>query len=247
MPPKRTHVPKAPRVVREAAASALWASKAAAVWKAALDAAPGRACATGVAGDPAFYSLQPGMAAKAGAGAHPIAGLTPADLVTVVSWKLARGTWRPRLLSFAQAAGATAVGEVAATAAAALGTASKAEGGNAPGVAAVSTAVTALSELKGVGPATATALLTAADPSIPFLSDEAGEVVLGKREYTAPAAAKLTVALRKRAAELGEEWTAQDVERALWSASRAPEVNDGGGVRGEGGEGPPATKKRRAR
>jgi hypothetical protein len=245
MPPKKA-VRKAPRPVREAAAATLWASTAASAWRAALDAAPSRARATGVADDPAFYRLGPAMAARAGEGdgEHAIAGLSPADLVTTVSWKLARGTWRPRLLGFAQQASAAEVCAVAKAAAKALAN-GKASSGPPP-MAAVSAAVAALSELKGVGPATATALLTAADDSIPFLSDEASAVVLGKREYTAPAAAALTVALRRRAGELGEGWSARDVERALWSASRAPEVEEGeeGGGGGETAGGGAKKRKR---
>ena len=238
-------VEKAPRPVRESAAATLWASRAASDWDAALAAAPGRARATGVANDAAFYGLDmPARSASPPGGAHPIAGLTPADVVTTVTWKLARGTWRPRLLGFAEALTAGQVGEAAAGAAQALGGAT-ARATAPPSKQALSAAIAALSELKGIGPATATALLAAADPSIPFLSDEASAVVVGNRDYSAASALALTLALRARAAELGPPWTARDVERALWSASRGPEAEggDGGGGGTAGGGG--GSKKRK--
>ena len=121
----------------------------------------------------------------------------------------------------------------------------------------VGAAIDALCALKGVGPATATALVSAADPSVPFLSDEALTAVLGAREYSRPAALRVTAALRQRAEELngvqqqqegkGKEekgkscsssssWTASKVERALWSASRAEDDEGEGEAKGEEGK-----------
>lgn len=241
MPPAAAKVKKAPRSVREGAAAALWASMSATDWEAALAAAPARARATGVMGDAAFYGLDLAARPRGGSGAHPIAALTRTDVVKTVAWKLARGTWRPRLLAFAEALTEAQVADAAAAAAAAL---QSARAPAPPTTAALGAAIDALSALKGVGPATATALLAAADPAIPFLSDEASAVVVGKREYTAPVALALTAALRARAAALGPPWTPRDVERALWSASREPEVEEGqAGGAGSGGGG--GSKKRK--
>jgi len=234
MPPK---IKKAARPIREAAAKAMWASTDPATWQAALDAAPSRAAATGVVGEAAFYSLN--LATRTSAGQqHPISALQKADVVTTVAWKLSRGTWRPRLLAFAEA---LQEGEVESAAAAAAAALKGAKAGGAPGKPAVQAAIAALSELKGIGPATATALLTVADPSIPFLSDEAAVGSGGEREYTIPAALRLTAALRERASALGPPWTARDIERALWSASRGPECEGEGEVEASGG----GSKKRK--
>ncbi len=235
MPPK---VKKAPRPVREAAASALYSSADASAWAASLAAAPARAAATGVNHEGRFYGLR----LEGTAGAHPIAAIKKADVVMTVAWKLSRGMWRPRLLAFAEALTEAEVKDAAAAAAAALG-----NGPAPPAEAALAAAIAALAELKGIGPATATALLTAADDSIPFLSDEAGVAACGCREYTTPAALALTAALRAKADALGPPWTPRDVERALWSASRAPEVegDGGGGEEAKGSSG--GSKKRKTR
>lgn len=55
---------------------------------------------------------------------------------------------------------------------------------------------------QGVGPATASAVLSAADPSVPFMSDEALEAALGSRDYTVPQYLRLLEELRSKAEEL---------------------------------------------
>ena len=257
------------RAAREAKVRALWKRRELAPWAAALAAAPARAARPSagprLSAKPEldeFYfeelprQLQGSLRSSSSLSRPPssscpssssscssLAALTAEQLAGVVEWKLARGTWRPRLLDFAKAARQADVAAAAAAAAGAL------ESGE------VGPAIDALCALKGVGPATATALLSAADPSVPFLSDEALIAVLGAREYSRPAALRVTEALRARAEELndaqrgkgeeekaGEErerggrssssssssWTASKVERALWSASRAEDDEKGG-------------------
>lgn len=229
----------ASRSAREAKVKALWRQRRdPAPWAAALAAAPARAARPSAGArlaakpelDEFYFERLPQQLLLKSPSTNPLAALTNGELAAVVEWKLARGTWRPRLLDFAKAARQSDVAAAAAAAAEAL------EAGE------VGAAVDALCVLKGVGPATATALLSAADPSIPFLSDEALVAVLGAREYSKPAALRVTEALRERAAELNEQqqerqqqrqqqegeekggsvdWTASKVERALWSASRA--------------------------
>ena len=60
--------------------------------------------------------------------------------------------------------------------------------------------------MQGIGPASASAILTAADPALPFMSDEAVAAALGgKPTYTAKQYVQYAIAMRKRAAELSTE------------------------------------------
>lgn len=60
--------------------------------------------------------------------------------------------------------------------------------------------------MQGIGPASASAILSAADPSWPFMSDEAMEAVLGgKPAYTVKRYIEYATAIRKRAAELTDK------------------------------------------
>ena len=226
------------RAAREAAAKTLYACDDEAQWAAALAAAPAAADAAGELGrlDAEYYdSLPRALRQRAGGGgpkvgekggaAQPstgrvLAALTKADVVATVDWKLRRGTWRPSLAAYARALDEEEVRQAAAAAGVAWGSG---EGGCLRG------ALESLCTLKGVGPATATALVSLADRSVPFLSDEAAVAALGVREYTLPAALGLTEALRDKAAALGPAWTARGVERALWAASREGEARGGGG------------------
>lgn len=51
-------------------------------------------------------------------------------------------------------------------------------------------ALKALVELKGCGPATASAILSAADEQVPFMSDELLQEAMGERKYTMPVCCK---------------------------------------------------------
>lgn len=259
----------ASRAEREAKVKTLWKQRRElAPWAAALAAAPARAAHPSAGArlaakpelDSFYYERLPQQLLEGSSSSPssalavkgPLAALTAEQLAGVVEWKLARGTWRPRLLDFAKAAKQADVSAAAEAAANVL----KSEKG-------LGAAVDALCGLKGIGPATATALLSAADPSIPFLSDEALIAVLGAREYTKPAALKVTEALRERAGELNklnkkqeEEkigspavvvWNASKVERALWSASRAEddEKEEGKGEAGEEEKGEEANQEKK--
>lgn len=85
--------------------------------------------------------------------------ITSAELSRLMEWKLSRGKWRPRLLSFVSSLSDAAVKDASLKAFAALPDVSK--------------AVSGLTVLKGVGPATASAVLAAYAPDVaPFMSDE---------------------------------------------------------------------------
>nr|GLL48973.1 uncharacterized protein LOC109153260 [Ipomoea trifida] len=86
----------------------------------------------------------------------------------------------------------------------------------------VSKAVSELTVLKGVGPATASAVLAAYAPDVaPFMSDEAMQAALGNsKDYTLKQYLVFVGKLQAKAEELtamGVSFTPSDIERALWS------------------------------
>nr|GMD96430.1 Ena/VASP-like protein [Ipomoea batatas] len=90
---------------------------------------------------------------------NPTPYLTTSDLTKLMQWKLTRGKWRPRLLDF-----------VSSLDDAVVKSASQAAFQSLPDVL---KAVSELTVLKGVGPATASAVLAAYAPDVaPFMSDE---------------------------------------------------------------------------
>lgn len=90
---------------------------------------------------------------------NPKPYITTDELSRLMQWKLTRGKWRPRLLDFVSSLDVDVVK-----------TASQKAFGSLPDV---SKAVKELSVLKGVGPATASAVLAAYAPDVaPFMSDE---------------------------------------------------------------------------
>ncbi|KAJ3685656.1 hypothetical protein LUZ61_014820 [Rhynchospora tenuis] len=136
--------------------------------------------------------------------------ISKAELVRLMKWKLSRGKWRPRLLDFVSSLGEEEVQ-----------LASKKGFGSLPDL---SNAVSSLTVMKGVGPATASAILAAYAPDIaPFMSDEAMMAAMGSvKQYTLKQYILFAEKLQKKAKELsgdGECFTASDVERALWSSA----------------------------
>ena len=162
-------------------------------------------------------------------------GISADELQRCVEWKLKRGKFRPLMAQVASNSDAVVRG---ASAEAFTAAAARQTGGT--GAAAIRrAALTALSEpLKGVGPATASAILARFDPDLfPFMADEAMEAVPGHgaREYSLSRYEKFAAALCKRAKQLQEQgssslssssaessppqWTAGAVSTALWSVA----------------------------
>jgi hypothetical protein len=132
--------------------------------------------------------------------------VTLEELVRVTEWKMARGVWRARNLALVKA------NPPAAVAAAGRGALAAAPALRAP--------IQRLAELKGVGPATASAVAAAAFPdAYPFFDELVSAQVpgLGDVAYTLPFYVRYAEALRGRAAGLGADWTPVAVERALWA------------------------------
>lgn len=142
-----------------------------------------------------------------------------------MDWKLTKGKWRPRLLDFAKQADASAVQAATTEAFQHLQQHNSAKGSNTSSAKptpqqAVSAALKRLCDLKGVGPATASAMLALVDASCPFMSDEALVAVLGSRDYTVPVYLRLLEGLQGKAVQLSQQgelqWSAVQLERCLW-------------------------------
>jgi hypothetical protein len=132
---------------------------------------------------------------------------TLAELVKLTEWKMARGVWRAPNLVLVKGNDADLVKKTSADALA------SAPHPTAP--------IAALAKLAGVGPATASALAAAAEPSTyPFFDELVAAQVpeLGAVKWTLGYYAKYADALRERARELGGQWTPVLVERAVWAS-----------------------------
>ncbi|XP_007659240.1 uncharacterized protein LOC103167439 [Ornithorhynchus anatinus] len=137
--------------------------------------------------------------------------LTRDELVRLMAWKLARGTFRPRLQQL-----------VATNPSETVERCTRAAFGLLPDVEA---AITELSKLKAVGPATASAILTAGAPdSVAFMADEAVAAVPGLSpiQYTLKHYTRYLGEIRARARRLNQvdaeaDWTPHRVEMSLWA------------------------------
>lgn len=132
--------------------------------------------------------------------------LTHTELVRLTEWKMARGVWRAPNLVLVKGNEEDAVREASVEAFAAVPHPTR--------------PIAALARLRGVGPATASAALAAAEPARYAFFDElvAAQLPgLGTVAWTLKFYAAYAEALRTRAAELGDGWTPAALERALWA------------------------------
>lgn len=165
---------------------------------------------------------------------------------TSCGMEIKEGKFRPALLGYARNQEESAVVDVTSRAWESIKPYAKAEEGNSESAShrsvpetAIDEALGILTSLKGVGPATASAILASMHKSIPFMSDEALMVTLGKREYTLKAYKKLVKALRATRRKLCSEreekglengmladrshWTVGDVEMCIFASYNAGE------------------------
>jgi hypothetical protein len=134
------------------------------------------------------------------------ASVTHDEMVRVTEWKMARGVWRARNLALVKGNEPEDVVEASRKALA------EAPDPRRP--------IAALAGLAGVGPATASAVASAAFPAVYPFFDEivAGQVpTLGPVAYTLAYYVRYADALRERAERLGQGWTPAAVERAMWA------------------------------
>lgn len=133
------------------------------------------------------------------------------ELIKMMEWKITRGKFRPQLPSLIAANKEESVDILTKRG---LRNAYKPEN-----------AIKELCELRGVGPATASAILTAYKPErYCFMADEAvASVIPGKIDYTLKYYLQYLKEVMKKSKQLsalgGKRWTPHDVELALWAAT----------------------------
>jgi len=136
--------------------------------------------------------------------------VTHEELVRVTEWKMTRGVWRGPNLTLVRSNTPDGVLEAGTLAFQHLGQLTK--------------AIAAYTALAGVGPATASAVLALVDPDrYPFFDETVAAQVdgLGAVSWTVSYYRRYAAALVERAAQLGGEWNAVMVERALWAHGSA--------------------------
>ncbi|RMX66550.1 hypothetical protein DD238_004579 [Peronospora effusa] len=141
--------------------------------------------------------------------------ITNKELQRLMKWKLKKGKWRPQLMKFVMGLSEKEVKKASCKAFQELK------------IGDLRSATDALCVLKGVGPATASAVLAAYDESVPFMADEALEAIagiIGPRKYTLPHFLSFVDALRAKTRWLNEQRAANDNEIAgateVWTAQR---------------------------
>ena len=92
----------------------------------------------------------------------------------------------------------------------------------------ISAAINELSNLKGVGPAGASAILSLFRPELfVFMDDEVIECLYeGKRDYTLKVYTIINNKCKEIALQLGEDWNSRRVGRALWTAAIVSAYSD---------------------
>jgi hypothetical protein len=190
----------------------LWTETSCEAWRDALAAYPDVVAEQGSdllkRLDPWYRQELPALLAER---AEPF--VTRDELVRVVEWKMARGVWRPRNLQLARSNDEATVREASRAAFAAAPDPRR--------------PLRLLGELKGVGPATASAVLAARLPErYPFFDEVVAAQApgLAPGEFTLKAYLAYAAALRERAATLAaacppDGWDAQSVGLALWAAA----------------------------
>lgn len=150
--------------------------------------------------------------------------MTSSDLRQIMRWKITRGKFRP-LMKLIESNSDDQVREISSRSFEALKTGD------------YDASMQILTDLKGVGIATASAVLSLLEPhEFPFMSDEALLTVLptSKKDYSLKSYISLKSMLKSKAEALGGSLSADDVGRAIWiqkvlladSPSQRSKIND---------------------
>jgi len=134
------------------------------------------------------------------------AHITHEELVRVTEWKMKRGVWRGRNLALVKSNDPDLVIEKSSFAFETTPHPTR--------------PIAALSELSGVGAATASAVMAAFAPeTYPFFDEIVAAQIpdLGEVAFTQNYYGRYAQALRERATTLRHEWTPARVEQALWA------------------------------
>ncbi len=183
----------------------LWTSAAPHDWRQALEQYPEVVARQSVAKLlelDVWYHAELPAAIAARAPAH----VTHDELVRLAEWKMARGVWRAPNLVLVRG---NAAQDVVTVSALALSQTPH-----------LTRPVATLATLAGVGPATASAVVSAYQPALyPFFDELVAAQVptLGKVVWTLGYYANYATALRDRALQLANGWTPAMVECALWA------------------------------
>lgn len=136
--------------------------------------------------------------------------ITLEELTKLMEWKLTRGKFRPRLTQLVQTNTSEAVKEVTCNAFKCLPD--------------VKLAITELTTLKAVGPATASAILCAGCHKVPFMADAAIQAIpgFGKIDYTLKFYLQYLDKIRSCLKNLLKkdpkgEWNEHKIELCLWT------------------------------
>ncbi|XP_060727155.1 uncharacterized protein zgc:112496 [Tachysurus vachellii] len=144
--------------------------------------------------------------------------LTQSELVKLMEWKLTRGKFRPRLKQLVGSNSEEAVLQCTKKAFCLLPD--------------VQSAIAELSTLKGLGPATASAVLAAGAPGeVAFMADEVVESIAELRpvQYTAKHFSLFLEKIQHKTNQLNEadsqhDWTPHKVELCLWACQIQPSL-----------------------
>ncbi len=187
------------------AAADLWRSSDTAQWRRALDAYPDVILRQNVAKLPEldtwYCNELPSLVAQR-ASPH----VTQPELVRLTEWKMHRGVWRAPNLVRVRSNAESLVIDVTTRAFTLCPHPTK--------------PIKAIATLDGVGPATASAVLATVFPNrYPFFDELVAAQIpeLGPVAWTLGYYAKYAEFLCVRAAEIGADWSAVNVERAMWS------------------------------